>query len=242
MNLERDFHKLFSLSPARKPGQQHLSTCFPLVPLKQPFAWSEKLWRTLVTIPAEPSQLSAIKRRELKKVKMWELFPTTQKTAGKHQELPCDQTRWAAAWGWWTASSWPALKLLQIHPPQLEMPPEDPAHLFPSCLGWILALPDKETLSTCVFAEHRWLLSQEWGNVILYVQSWPWLTHRRGWAVCDLTWHCSAALQPSERRNSLVTWRKCWNIWWENSSIKPFIATFLALLNPSVTRQRLCSY
>lgn len=74
---------------------------------------------------------------------MRELFPTTQ-TAGKYHELPCDQTRWAAVWVWWTASSWPALKLLQIHPPQLERPLEDAAHLFNSCLGWILTFSDKE--------------------------------------------------------------------------------------------------
>lgn len=75
--------------------------------------------------------------------------PTTQ-TAGKHQQLPWEQSRWAAAWGWWAASSWPALNLLQIHPPQLEKPPEDPAHLLPSCLGCIWALPDRDPELLCL--------------------------------------------------------------------------------------------
>lgn len=82
-------------------------------------------------------------QQERKKAKMRESFPATQ-TAGKHQELPCEQTRWAAVGGWWTASSWPALKLLQIHPPQLERPPEDAAHLSSSCLGWILTFCNKK--------------------------------------------------------------------------------------------------
>lgn len=134
---------LFFLSSARKPGQHHFSHYGPLIPLKRPFTWSGKLWRVLVTIPTILFQLFTNEQQEAKKVKMRELFPATQ-TAGKYQELPCEQTRWAAIWVWWTASSWPALKLLHIHPPQLERPPEDAAHLFNSCLGWVLTFSDKE--------------------------------------------------------------------------------------------------
>lgn len=145
---------------------------------------------------------------------MRELLPAMQ-TAGSYHELPCDETRWAAVWVWWAASSWPALKLLQIHPPQLEKPLEDAAHLFNSCLGCSLTFSDKEPAPKrnpehlCLpFAEHRWLRSQKELNVILYAS--PPLTHRQGCAFCDLRpalFYCCATFRRPKPQQVLATVR-----------------------------------
>lgn len=142
---------------------------------------------------------------------MQELFPTKQ-TAGKHHELPWDQTRWAALWVR-TVSSWPALKFLQIHPPQLERPLEDVEHSFNSCLGWILTFSDKESAP-----KKPWEL----------VSSLPWTplaaepkvrkcypvcsaltlhSHRQGWAFCDLVpapFYCCTAFKKPKTQQFLA--------------------------------------
>lgn len=149
---------------------------------------------------------------------MRELFPTTQ-TAGKYHELPCDQTRWAAVWVWWTASSWPALKLLQIHPPQLERSLEDAAHLFNSCLGWILTFSDKEPAP-----KRPWALvsSLHWTPLVAEPKIRKYypicsvlaLHSHTDKAALSVTWsrHPFTAVQPSESRKSNSSWLR-WELY-----------------------------
>lgn len=149
---------------------------------------------------------------------MRELFPTTQ-TAGNYHELPCDQTRWAAVWISWTVSSWPALKLLQIHPPQLERALEDAAHLFNSCVGWILTFSDKEPAPkrpwTLVSSLHWTPLAAEPKIRKCYaIHSALGLYSHTGKAVLSVTWsqHPFTAVQPSESRKPRSSWLQ-WDLY-----------------------------